>query len=80
VDATVYDPVSGRVLEVITDQPGLQFYCGNFLNGNPYNYRSGLCLESQHYPDSPNKEGFPSTVLNAGEIFTSKSKYRFTVK
>ena len=87
VDATVYDPVTGRVLEVITDQPGLQFYCGNFLNGTlkghggkPYIYRSGLCLESQHFPDSPNQPGFPSTILNPGETFTSRTTYRFSVK
>jgi len=80
VDANVYDPLTGRVLEVITDQPGLQFYCGNFLNGNPYNYRSGLCLESQHFPDSPNKPAFPKTFLNPGEIFRSRTVYRFSVK
>ncbi len=87
VDATVYDPLSGRVLEVITDQPGLQFYCGNFLNGSQtghggkaYNYRSGLCLESQHYPDSPNKPEFPSTILEPGKTFTSTTIYRFAVK
>jgi aldose 1-epimerase len=87
VDATVYDPSTGRVLEVITDQPGLQFYCGNFLDGSlkghggkPYNYRSGLCLESQHYPDSPNKPDFPSTLLSPGDTFTSRTIYRFSVR
>lgn len=80
VDAAVYDPESGRVLEVVTDQPGLQFYCGNFLNGRPFMYRSGLCLESQHYPDSPNKPEFPSTILNPGEVFKSQTIYRFAVK
>lgn len=87
VDASVYDLVTGRLLEVITDQPGIQFYCGNFLNGSvighggkPYNYRSGLCLETQHFPDSPNQPGFPSTVLNPGETFTSRTIYRFSVK
>lgn len=80
VDAVVYEPMNGRVLEVITDQPGLQFYCGNFLNGNPFKYRSGLCLESQHFPDSPNKPGFPSAILNPGETFTSSTIYRFSVK
>ncbi len=66
VDGTVYDPSTGRFMEFITDQPGVQFYCGNFLNGSmighggkPYNYRSGLCLESGHYPDSPNHPEFP---------------------
>lgn len=87
VDATVYDPASGRFMEVITDQPGIQFYCGNFLNGRlighggkPYTYRSGLCLETQHYPDSPNHPDFPSAVLNPGEKFNSQTIYRFSVK
>jgi aldose 1-epimerase len=87
VDVIVHEPVSGRVLEVITDQPGMQLYTGNFLNGTrighggkPYNHRSGLCLESGHYPDSPNHPEFPSTVLNAGETFTSQTIYRFSVK
>ncbi len=87
VDATVYDPVTGRFMEVITDQPGVQFYCGNFLNGSrigyggrPYTYRSGLCLETGHFPDSPNHPDFPSTVLNLGDTFTSRTIYRFSVK
>jgi aldose 1-epimerase len=87
VDVSVYDPVSGRVLEVITDQPGMQLYTGNFLNGSnighggkPYNFRSGLCLESGHYPDSPNHPDFPSTVLNPGETFKSRTIYRFSVR
>jgi aldose 1-epimerase len=87
VDVTVYDPESGRVLEVITDQPGMQLYTGNFLTGKqighggkPYNYRSGFCLESGHYPDSPNHPSFPSTVLNPGETFTSQTIYRFSHK
>ena len=87
VDASVYDPSTGRFMEVITDQPGIQFYCGNFLNGRlighggkPYTYRSGLCLETQHYPDSPNHPDFPSAVLNPGEKFTSSTTYRFSVK
>jgi len=87
VDATVYEPVSGRVLEVITDQPGMQLYTGNFLDGKQkghggkaYNYRSGLCLEADHYPDSPNHPEFPTTVLNPGETFKSTTIYRFSVK
>jgi aldose 1-epimerase len=87
VDATVYDPVSGRFMEVITDQPGVQLYTGNFLNGSrigyggkPYTHRSGLCLETQHFPDSPNKPEFPSVVLNPGETFTSRTIYRFSVR
>ena len=87
VDATVYEPVSGRVLEVITDQPGMQLYTGNFLDGTkighggkPFNHRSGLCLESGHYPDSPNHPDFPSTVINPGETLKTTTIYRFSVK
>ncbi len=87
VDVVVYDPVSGRVLEVITDQPGMQFYTGNFLDGSlighgdkAYKYRSGFCFESQHYPDSPNHPDFPTTVINPGETFTSRTIYRFSVR
>lgn len=87
VDVTVYEPISGRVLEVLTDQPGMQLYTGNFLDGTkighggkPYKFRSGLCLESGHYPDSPNHPDFPTTVLNPGVTFTSKTIYRFSVK
>jgi len=87
VDATVWEPESGRMLEVITDQPGLQLYTGNFLDGKqighggkPYNFRSGLCLESGHYPDSPNHPDFPTTVLNPGETFKSTTIYRFSIK
>ncbi len=87
VDATVYDPLTGRFMEVITDQPGVQFYCGNFLNGSligyggkPYTFRSGLCLETGHFPDSPNHPDFPTTVLNQDEIFKSRTIYRFSVK
>lgn len=84
--ATVYDPTTGRFMEVITDQPGVQFYCGNFLNGSigyggkAYNFRTGLCLETQHFPDSPNQQNFPTTVLNPGETFKSQTIYRFSVK
>jgi aldose 1-epimerase len=87
VDASVYDPYTGRVLEVITDQPGVQLYSGNFLDGTQkgrggkvYNYRSGLCLETQHYPDSPNQAEFPSVLLTPGEPFMSSTTYRFSVK
>jgi aldose 1-epimerase len=87
VDATVYDPQSGRLMEVLTDQPGIQFYTGNFLDGSmighgnkPYYYRSGLCLETGHYPDSPNHSEFPTTVLNGGETFNSQTIFRFSVK
>jgi len=87
VIATVFDPSTGRFMEVFTDQPGVQFYCGNFLNGTltghggkPYIYRSGLCLETGHYPDSPNHPDFPTTVINPGETFKSRTIYRFSVK
>jgi aldose 1-epimerase len=87
VDASVYEPASGRFMEVISDQPGVQFYCGNFLDGSrighggkPYIYRSGLCLETGHYPDSPNHPDFPTTVLNPDETFKSRTIYRFSVK
>jgi len=87
VDVTVYEPVSGRMLEVITDQPGMQLYTGNFLDGTKkghggkvLNYRAGMCLESDHYPDSPNRPEFPSTIINPGETLKSTTIYRFSVK
>lgn len=87
VDVIVYEPVSGRVLEVITDQPGMQLYTGNFLNGSQvghgakaYNFRTGFCLESGHYPDSPNQPGFPTTVLDRGETLKTRTIYRFSVR
>jgi len=87
LDVSVFEPVSGRLLEVLTDQPGMQLYTGNFLDGKnighggkPLKYRSGLCLESGHYPDSPNHPEFPATVLNPGETFKSTTIYRFSVK
>ena len=86
VDALVFEPLTGRVLEVITDQPGLQFYGGNFLNGSqighggkPYDFRTGFCLESGHYPDSPNHPEFPSTILSPGEIYKTRTIYRFSI-
>lgn len=88
VDATVYDPVSGRLLEVITDQPGMQFYSGSGMawkkavaSGTlPATTRSGFALETQHFPDSPNQPGFPSTILEPGEHFRSRTIYRFSVR
>ena len=88
VDATVYDPVSGRIMEVLTDQPGMQFYSGSGMmwkktagtSNAPANTRSGFALETQHFPDSPNQPSFPSTVLNPGEKFKSRTIYRFSVK
>ena len=85
--ARVFEPTSGRVMEVFTTEPGLQFYSGNFLDGHhigkggkPYKYRYGFCLETQHYPDSPNKPAFPSTVLRPGETYTTSTAYRFKVR
>jgi aldose 1-epimerase len=87
VDVTVYEPVSGRMLEVITDQPGMQLYTGNFLDGKQighggkqFNFRTGMCLESGHYPDSPNHNDFPTTVLNPGDTLKTTTVYRFSVK
>lgn len=84
--ARVYDPVSGRVMEVLTTQPGMQFYSGNRLadmhgkDGRVHQKRAALCLETQHYPDSPNKDHFPSTVLKPGEQYHQKTIYKFSVK
>jgi aldose 1-epimerase len=85
--AQVYEPQSGRVLEVSTTQPGIQFYTGNFLDptihgkgGKVYDFRSGFCLETQHFPDSPNHPDFPSTVLKPGEHFHSTTVYKFSAK
>ncbi|GLB48324.1 aldose epimerase family protein [Neptunitalea lumnitzerae] len=84
---SLYHKASGRYMEVFTDQPAIQFYSGNFLdgtkkskNGGMYEQRSGLCLETQHYPDSPNQPAFPSTVLNPGEKYFTKTTYKFSVK
>jgi aldose 1-epimerase len=85
--ATVYEPTSGRTMEVYTDQPGVQFYSGNFLKGNlkgkggvAYTQHYGLALETQHFPDSPNQPKFPSTQLKPGETFHSTTEYRFGVR
>lgn len=85
--ATVYEPESGRVMEVLTTEPGVQFYSGNFLDGHhvgkggvAYEHRSGLCLETQHYPDSPNQPEFPSTVLRPGETYSTQTVYRFSTR
>jgi len=77
--ATVTEPKSGRSLEVRTTQPGVQFYTGNFMDGKPsglgsvYPYRTGLCFETQHFPDSPNHPSFPSTILRPGEVYSQKT-------
>jgi aldose 1-epimerase len=83
--ARVMEPKSGRVLEVLTTEPGVQFYTGNFLDGSvkgkggrPYAFRTGFCLETQHFPDSPNKSQFPSVVLQPGKEMTSKTVFRLT--
>jgi aldose 1-epimerase len=84
--ARVYAPLSGRVLEVHTTEPGVQFYTGNFLNGSEqgkgsvYTYRTGFCLETQHFPDSPNQPSFPSTVLKPRQKFMSRTFFDFSVK
>ena len=82
---TVRDPRSGRQLEVLTTQPGVQFYAGNFLDGSipgkggaNHGRRCGLCLETQHFPDSPNQPSFPSTVLRPGELYRHVTIYRFS--
>lgn len=84
--ATVRDPASGRVLELYTQEPGVQFYSGNFLDGSlsgkgwQYGHRQGLCLEPQHFPDSPNRPDYPTTILRPGEVYATRSLYRFTVQ
>ena len=85
--ARVSEPTTGRVLEVYTTEPGVQFYAGNFLDGSnvgkggvPYARRSGFCLETQHYPDSPNRSEFPSTVLRPGERYESTTVYGFVTQ
>ncbi len=85
--ATVHDPASGRLMEVLTTEPAMQFYTGNFLNGTivgkkgvKYGKRSGFCIETQHYPDSPNKPDFPTTVLNPNEKYETTTIYKFSVK
>ncbi len=85
--ATLYDAVSGRQLEVFTNEPGIQFYSGNFLDGSligknkrVYTHRSGLCLETQHYPDSPNQSSFPSVELSPEEVYSSHTIFKFSVR
>ena len=87
IAARLHAPASGRVVEVSTTQPGVQFYSGNQLDGSligkgdePYVRHSGLCLETQHFPDSPNQPQFPSTVLHPGTAYNQTTIYRFTVQ
>ncbi len=87
LQARVEEPTTGRVMEVWSDEPGLQFYAGNFLDGSivgkggvTYQIRTGFCMEPQHYPDSPNKANFPSVVLKPGQTFHNTIIYKFSVK
>lgn len=85
--ASAYESGSGRLLEIFTDEPGIQFYTGNFLDGTlpkrdqgTYAHRTGFCLETQHYPDSPNQKDFPSVILKPGEKYETKTSFKFSVK
>jgi aldose 1-epimerase len=86
--ASLYDAASGRYMEVLTTEPGLQFYSGNFLDGKLTNTKGGanypkhaaLCLETQHFPDSPNQPSFPSTILKPGETYRQTTVYKFSTK
>ena len=85
--ASAFDPLSGRLLEVFSDQPGIQFYSGNFLDGTlksreggNYGFRSGFCLETQHYPNSPNQQSFPSVILNPGEKYDTETIFKFSTR
>ena len=84
--AHVLEPVSGRVMELFTEEPGVQFYSGNFLDGSlagkgrSYAYRSGFCLEPQHFPDSPNRPRFPNVILRPGQVYQTESRLRFSVQ
>jgi aldose 1-epimerase len=84
--AQLYDPRTGRQVEILTTQPGIQFYSGNFLDGTikgkggkVYAKHYGLCLETQHFPDSPNQPSFPNTILKPGENYKEETVYRFSV-
>ena len=85
--ASVHEPVSGRYMEVLTDQPALQFYGGNFFDGStcgkygrPLRYRESIALETQKYPDTPNHENFPSTLLEPGQTYSHECIYRFSIR
>ena len=85
--ATLYESTTGRFMEVFTQEPGVQFYCGNFLAGNlkgksgkTYVHRGGLCLETQHYPNSPNQAAFPNTILNPGKKYKTTTVYKFSTQ
>ena len=82
--ATVSDPKSGRVMTIHTTEPGIQFYTGNFLDGSNkgrgviYNKHGAFCLETQHFPDSPNQANFPSTILRPGEKYQTTTVFSFS--
>jgi aldose 1-epimerase len=85
--AEAYEPKSGRVLQILTDQPGIQFYTGNFLDGSitgkggkVYNHRAAFCLETQHFPDSPNHPSFPTTTLKPGQHYHTVTIFKFSKK
>jgi aldose 1-epimerase len=85
--AHVADPQTGRVLELFTQEPGVQFYSGNFLDGSlagkggrSLAYRSGFCLEPEHFPDSPNQPDYPGTILRPGEVYATESRFKFSVE
>jgi aldose 1-epimerase len=82
--AEIYDPSSGRVMEILTTEPGIQFYTGNFLDGKPNNggfsKHAAFCLECQHFPDSPNQPDFPTTQLEPGDTYTQTTVHRFSVR
>ncbi|MBP3944134.1 galactose mutarotase [Sphingobacteriaceae bacterium WQ 2009] len=86
--AIVYSPKTGIEMMILTEEPGLQFYSGNFMSaddpkgksGHTYGYRAAFCLETQHFPDSPNQENFPTTLLKVGETYKSETSYLFSVK
>jgi aldose 1-epimerase len=85
--ATAFEPKSGRLMEVFTTEPGIQFYSGNFLDGSfagkkghVYAHRNGFCLETQHFPDAPNQPAFPSVILKPGAELRSATVYRFSVR
>ncbi|WP_418262466.1 aldose epimerase family protein [Flavobacterium faecale] len=85
--ASAYEPISGRYMEVFTTEPGIQLYTGNFLDGTlptrdgkTYAHRTGFCLETQHYPDSPNQKSFPTTILKPGEKYQTKTSFKFSTK
>jgi aldose 1-epimerase len=85
---SLYDSTSGRLMEVFTTEPGMQFYSGNFLdgtlkytkNGQKYVQHGALCLEAQHFPNSPNEPAFPNTILKPGETYRQTTVYKFSVK